>query len=105
MSDAAANWIWVSAAIAVIAGLGIYGIVARRNLFRMLMGFTMLTKAVTLAFVYGGAYWMNPGLGQSLAIIIIVIEAAVTAVGMSMIVNIYRHYGAVDTSQIKRLRG
>lgn len=105
MSVLAVSWGWAAAAIAVIAGLGIYCIVSRRNMFRMLMGFTMLTKAVTLAFVFGGAFWMNPGLGQSLAIIVIVIEAAVTAVGMSMIVNIYRHYGAVDTSQIRRLRG
>ncbi|HOL18225.1 MAG TPA: NADH-quinone oxidoreductase subunit K [Bacillota bacterium] len=101
----AVNWVWMLTAIVVIAGLGIFCIVTRRNMFRMLMGFTMLTKAVTLAFVTGGTLWGQPGLGQTLAIIVIVIEAAVTAVGLSMIVNIYRHYGAVNTNQIKRLRG
>jgi len=99
------NWVWATIAITAIAGIGIYCIVSRRNMFRMLMGFTILTKAVTLAFVIGGTLWGNSGLGQSLAIIVIVIEAAVTAVGMSMIVNVYRHYGAVDTSQVRRLRG
>lgn len=99
------NWVWPIIAIVVIAGIGIYCIVSRINMFRMLMGFNMLTKAVTLAFVLGGKLWGEPGLGQSLAIIIIVIEAAVTAVGMSMIVNVYRHYGAVDTTHIRRLRG
>ena len=99
------NWIWAVVAITAIAAIGIYCIVSRRNMFRMLMGFTILTKAVTMAFVIGGRLWGNPGLGQSLAITVIVIEAAVTAVGMSMIVNIYRHYGAVDTSQLRRLRG
>ncbi len=99
------NWVWATIAITAIAGIGIYCIVSPRNMFRMLMGFTILTKAVTLAFVIGGRIWGDPGLGQSLAITVIVIEAAVTAVGMSMIVNIYRHYGAVDTTQIRRLRG
>ncbi len=99
------NWVWATLAITAIAGIGIYCIVTRRNMFRMLMGFTILTKAVTLAFIIGGRLGGNPGLGQSLAITVIVIEAAVTAVGMSMIVNIYRHYGAVDTSQVRRLRG
>jgi len=99
------NWVWATLAITAIAGIGIYCIVTRRNMFRMLMGFTILTKAITLAFIIGGRLWGNSGLGQSLAITVIVIEAAVTAVGMSMIVNIYRHYGAVDTSQVRRLRG
>ena len=91
------NWVWATLAITAIAGIGIYCIVTRRNMFRMLMGFTILTKAITLAFIIGGRLWGNSGLGQSLAITDRL--AAVTAVGMSMIVNIYRHYGAVDTSQ------
>jgi len=95
---------WIEGAtIAVIAGTGIYSLVTRRNLFKMLIGVNILSKAVTFSFAVGSKARADVGFGQSLMIAAMVAEVVVTAVTLSIMVNIYRHYGSLDVRDLKHI--
>ncbi|HHW18407.1 MAG TPA: NADH-quinone oxidoreductase subunit K [Firmicutes bacterium] len=97
---------WVGgSAIAIVMGLGIYALVSSRNLLKMLIGLNILSKAATLALAIGAYNTNDTGVGQSLMIAVMMVEVVVTAVVLSLIVNVYRHYGSLDTGDLKRLSG
>lgn len=97
---------WVEGiSIAVTMGLGVYCLITQRNLFKMLIGLNILSKSATLCLAVGSADTGNVGGGQSLMISIMLVEVVVTAVALSIMVNVYRHYGSLDTGDIRRLSG
>jgi multicomponent Na+:H+ antiporter subunit C len=97
---------WVEGtSIAITMGLGIYCLITQRNLFKMLIGLNILSKAAALCLAVGAADTGDIATGQSLMISVMLVEVVVTAVALSIMVNVYRHYGSLDTGDIKRLSG
>lgn len=90
------------AVIALILGIGIYSLITKRSLFKMLIGINILSKAVTFSFAVGSSGRSEIGLGQSLMIAAMVAEVVVTAVALSIMVNVYRHYGSVEVDELRR---
>jgi len=97
---------WVEGiSITATMGLGIYCLITQRNLFKMLIGLNILSKSAALALAVGTADTGNIGTGQGLMIAVMFAEVVVTAVALSIMVNVYRHYGSLDTGDMKRLSG
>jgi NADH:ubiquinone oxidoreductase subunit K len=91
--------------VAALLALGLFCVVGNKNTIKILMGIAVMTRSVSLAFILGGAVRANMALAQSMAVTIIVVDAAITALCMAMIVNIYKHYGTVETDKLNRLNG
>jgi len=98
-------WQLYMLAIIVLIGIGIYCLIARKNLIQLLIGIEVIAKGVTLSFILAGFFQGNEHIAQAIVITIILIEAITAAVAMSLIVIAHRHTGSVDVKDFRRLRG
>jgi NADH-quinone oxidoreductase subunit K len=93
-------WLVVSAAL---FSIGIYGALARKNAIGILMGIELILNAVNINLV---AFWryVTPDdiAGQVFAIMVITIAAAEAAVGLAIVIAVYRrrHSAVVDQLDI-----
>lgn len=85
---------------AVLLGLGLYCLLSKKNLIKMIIGIEIMAKGSTLAFIgVGGAD------AQGYVAIAIAIEAIVAAVALSIIVNVWKHTKSLDSTEMSKLRG
>lgn len=98
-------WALEAFSVAALVALGVFCIIGNKNTIKILMGITILARAVSLTFLIGGVHNAALASAQAMMIAVTVIDAAVTALGMSMVVNIYRHYRTVETDKLRRLNG
>jgi len=84
--------------------IGLYAIVAKRNAIMVLIGIELIINAAILNFVAFGRYdKVNYG-GQVFALFAIVLAAAAVAVGLAIILNVYRKYKTINPDNITDLR-
>lgn len=92
----------------VIIGLlavGMYGLLITRNLIKIVLVLQIMVKPAILALVLAGKVGGNLGLGQSLAVTVIVADTVVAVVGLALAVQVRRRFGTLDVPQISTLRG
>jgi NADH-quinone oxidoreductase subunit K len=98
---ALANYIGLSAIIFMI---GVGGVVARRNPLVMLMGIELMWNAANLAFIaYAKAYMNNAG--HIFAFLVITVAAAEAAIGLAIVVIVFRRAENVDVDDVSVLKG
>ena len=101
-------------ALALFA-IGVYGLLARHNIIKTIMAFGIIQAAIILFFLninyqtglvppIGTAPNMADPFPQSLMITAIVIGVAVTAVGLTMFMSLYHHYGSTNWVKILKMR-
>jgi multicomponent Na+:H+ antiporter subunit C len=102
-------------AVALLVIIGLYAVIFKRNLIKMVIGITIIESGVNLFLITLGyregsiapIYTSSPGglmsmpVPQALTLTSIVIGVAVLALMLSLIVHIYRHYGTLDVRKIK----
>ena len=92
-------------ALAVIMFLlGTLGVMFRRNLIMIMMAIELILNSVNLVFVAASRSLGNMD-GQVMAFFIITVAACEAAVGLAMVIAIYRRYGTIDTNFLRLLRG
>lgn len=88
-----------------LLGIGFYGLLVCRNLFKVVVALQILVKAALLALVSAGYASGRINLGQSLAITVIVADTIVAVIGMALGVQIQRQLGTLDLKDLARMRG
>jgi len=88
-----------------LLGIGFYGLLVCRNLFKVVVALQILVKAALLALVSAGYVSGRINLGQSLAITVIVADTIVAVIGMALGVQIQRQLGTLDLKDLARMRG
>lgn len=89
---------------AVIFSIGIYTVLAKRNAIMILVGIELMINAAILNLVAFSRFdKVNYG-GQVFALFAIVLAAASVAVGLALILNVYRHYKTINPDNITELR-
>lgn len=85
--------------------IGIYGLVTSRNAVRVLMSIELLLNAVNLNLM-GFSNYLDPiGLkGQVFTVFVITVAAAEAAVGLAIILAIYRNRDTIDMEQFNLLK-
>ncbi len=113
------NVLLVSAALFVI---GLYGALAKRNAIVVLMSIEIMFNAVNVAAIAFSRYTVPAGLmqspvtatadavqraltGQVLAIFVIAVAAAEVALGLALIIAVYRSRQTVEVTDLNQLRG
>lgn len=85
--------------------LGLYGAVAKKNAVAVLMGIELMLNSVNINLV---AYtkFLNPSvvIGHIFAIFVIVVAAAEVAVGLAIVVSIYRDKFATEVDNLDWLK-
>lgn len=88
-----------------LLGIGFYGLLVCRNLFKVVVALQILVKAALLALVSAGYASGRINLGQSHAITVIVADTIVAVIGMALGVQIQRQLGTLDLKDLARMRG
>jgi len=93
-------YIFLSTALFVI---GIVGVMVRRNALIIFMSVELMLNAVNLLLTAFSAYRSDPA-GQVFVFFIMAVAAAEVAVGLAIIVMIYRNTRSVDVGILNRLK-
>ncbi|MEJ2211800.1 MAG: NADH-quinone oxidoreductase subunit K [Anaerolineae bacterium] len=91
--------------ILALLGIGLYGLLAIRNLIKIVIVLQVLDKSVLLALIAAGNASGQINLGQSLALSVIVADTVVAAIGLSLAVQVRRRLGTLDARELGKLRG
>lgn len=97
---------WVLILAAGVFCVGLFGALSRRNTVGILLGIELMLNAVNINLV---AFWRyiepNVVAGQTFALFVIAVAAAEAAVGLAMIIAIYRSRQTVNADEVNALRG
>jgi NADH-quinone oxidoreductase subunit K len=94
----------VSAALFCI---GLLAALSRRHAIFILIGIELMLAAANLNFVAFWRFSLEPQqpVGVMVAIFSIAIAAAEAAVGLALIISVYRHYRTTNVDKLDQLRG
>jgi len=94
---------------ALLFGIGAIGVLVRRNLIVMLMSIELMLNAANLAFVAFNRVW--PGMdstkaldGQVFVLLVITVAAAEVAVGLGILLALFRNRDSVDPEEASLLK-
>lgn len=88
----------------VMFACGVFGVLFRRNLILVMMSIELMLNAVNLVFVSATSSLGNVD-GQVMVFFVITVAACEAAVGLAMVIALYRKYGTIDTNFLRVLRG
>jgi NADH-quinone oxidoreductase subunit K len=75
---------------AVLFAIGTAGVFLRRNLITILLSIEVMLNAVNLTFVAAGKYWQSVD-GQIIVFFVMTVAAAEAAVGLAIVIALFRH--------------
>ncbi|HXY29081.1 MAG TPA: NADH-quinone oxidoreductase subunit NuoK [Gemmatimonadaceae bacterium] len=88
---------------AVLFVIGVVGVLTRRNAIIIFMCVELMLNAVNLSFV---AFSLMHGVaGQVFVIFTMTVAAAEAAVGLAIIISIFRHHESLDLKNVNLLKG
>lgn len=88
----------------VLFGLGLIGVLVRRNIVFILLSIEIMLNACGLAFVTVGSCLNQPD-GQVMFFFILTMAAAEVAVGLGLVLQMYHKFKTLDTDSANRMRG
>ena len=89
--------------------IGIVGVLSRRNVIIIFMSIELILNAVNLNLIAFSRYWelqgrLNAFQGQVFAIFVIVVAAAEAAIGLGIVISLYRNRETVAVDEIDLLK-
>jgi NADH-quinone oxidoreductase subunit K len=98
---------WYLVVAAALFCIGLYGALSRRNAIAVLMGVELMLNSVNINLI---AFWRHIEVaqqtlsGQVFAIIVITVAAAEAAVGLALIIALYRNRQTVDVEDVDLMK-
>jgi NADH-quinone oxidoreductase subunit K len=87
----------------VLFGIGVVGVVARKNVLIILMSVEIMLNGVNVAFIAVGSHLGDPA-GSVIAFMVMTVAAAEAAVGLAILIAIYRLKETVDITELSVLK-
>ncbi len=88
---------------AILFVIGVVGVLTRRNAIILFMCAELMLNAVNLSFV--ALAKLHNVTGHVFVVMVMTVAAAEAAVGLAILISVYRHFGTVDLSSLRTLRG
>jgi len=88
----------------VLFGLGLIGLLSRRNILYMLLSLEIMLNAAALAFIAGGARWGQVD-GEIMFLFILTLAAAEVSVALGIVLQLSHRFRTVDADALCELRG
>jgi NADH-quinone oxidoreductase subunit K len=96
------NWyLMLSAAVFMI---GVFGFLTRRNIIIMFMSIELMLNAVNISLV-AFSHYLQDLRGQILVIFIITVAAAEAAIGLAIIIALFRNKDTVHVDEMSEMKG
>jgi NADH-quinone oxidoreductase subunit K len=95
------HYLFISGALFV---MGLMGVMLRKNILVILMSIELMLNGVNLAFVTF-AYYLNDVNGAVIVLFVIAIAAAEAAVGLALIVTLFKNFKQVNIRFFEHLKG
>jgi NADH-quinone oxidoreductase subunit K len=96
---------WYLTLAAGLFSIGLYGVLARKNAVAILMGVELMLNAVNINVVAFWRYLASENVsGQAFAVIVFAVAAAEVAVGLALIISIYRRRKTVSADEIDLMK-
>lgn len=96
---------WYLVFSAALFSIGLFGVLARKNAVAILIGVELMLNSVNVNLI---AFWryITPEMiaGQAFAVIVFAVAAAEVAVGLALIISIYRRRNTVAAEEIDMLK-
>jgi NADH:ubiquinone oxidoreductase subunit K len=83
--------------------LGLYCVLTRRNAIGVLMGVELILNAANVNYIGFSRFASASYDGQVFAIFVIMLAAAEAAIGLAIVLGIYRRFQSIDVAQMKTL--
>jgi NADH-quinone oxidoreductase subunit K len=94
---------WYLLLAAAVFCIGVFGILARSNALLFLMSVELMLNAANINLVAFSAYWGNVT-GQTFSLFVLALAAAEVAVGIGIILVLYRNFDDVDVTNPTTMR-
>jgi len=85
-------------------GLGLIGVLVRRNLLMLLMSLEVMFNAAGLAFIVAGSRWGQAD-GQIMFLLILTLAAAEVGVGLGLVLQIFHRCHTLDADATNQMKG
>lgn len=96
---------WYLIVSAALFCLGLFGMMTRRNAIALLMSIELMLNAANINLVAFGSYLKQPTIaGQIFTIFVITLAAAEAAIGLAIVINIYRLEQHIDADKITAIK-
>jgi NADH-quinone oxidoreductase subunit K len=89
---------------AILFSIGIVGVIRRKNLLMLFFATEIMLNAANVAFAAISSYY-NDLSGQMFAFFIVAIAASEVAVGLGLLILLYKKYGTLDLDNFTMLKG
>ncbi len=93
-------------AVGLMLVIGLSCLMVKRDMVRLLIGVEILFNAANLCFI--ALSTQTPGyvdpFAHSVVMMAIVLDGTVIAVGLAMVLNVYKHYKTLDIRKLRRLK-
>lgn len=89
---------------AILFVLGSIGLLTRRNLVFVLMSLEIMLNAAALAFIVGASRWATPD-GHIMFLLVLTVAAAEVAVGLGLVLQLFRQRRSLDINSLGEMRG
>lgn len=96
------NWyLWLSAAVFTV---GVAGFLTRRNIIIMFMSIELMLNAVNISLV-SFSHFLSDMRGQVLVFFVIAVAAAEAAIGLGIIIALFRNRATARVDEVSEMRG
>jgi NADH:ubiquinone oxidoreductase subunit K len=96
---------WYLIFAAALFSIGLYGVLARKNIIAILMSIELMLTAVNINFIAFWRYSLEQGLaGQVFAVIVFAVSASEVAVGLALVISLYRRVKRVAADEVNLLK-
>jgi NADH-quinone oxidoreductase subunit K len=89
---------------AILFTIGVTGVLVRRNVIIILLSIELMLTAVNLNFIAFSHYMQNP-VGQVFVFFVMTVAAAEAALGLAIVVALFRNLETVNVDEINQLKG
>ncbi|GAB4152813.1 MAG: NADH-quinone oxidoreductase subunit NuoK [Planctomycetota bacterium] len=91
----------------IIFGIGVFTVVARRNMIAVLIGVELMLNSATLNLVAFSKYSdsLSQFSGQIIAVFVMALAVAEAAVGLALVIALYRRFASVESESADTLKG
>jgi len=89
---------------AILFSIGLVGVIRRKNLLMLFFATEIMLNAANIAFAAISSYY-NDLSGQMFAFFIVAIAASEVAVGLGLLILLYKKYGTLDLDNFTMLKG
>ena len=96
---------WYLTLAAGLFSFGLYGVLARKNAIAILMGVELMLNAVNINLVAFWRYFTSDSMnGQAFAVMVFAVAAAEVAVGLALVISVYRRRKTVSADEINLMK-